>query len=151
MKDYPIERIYRDARITTIYEGTTQLQVVAAIKGVTTGAYYAQMQEYEMSTIKPETQSYRSILVDMAFEYEQAEARVTVHNDPEFNEFHARRLVEMAGNIIMGYLLLNDVQRDHHYWKTLEVFLRFARGKNTAHAAFLSHSTLNDLGKYKYE
>jgi len=48
MKDYPIERIYRDARITTIYEGTTQLQIVAAIKGVTTGAYYAQMQEYEM-------------------------------------------------------------------------------------------------------
>ena len=151
MKDYPIERIYRDARITTIYEGTTQLQVVAAIKGVTTGAYLAQMQEYETTTIKPETQSYRSILVDMAFEYEQAEARVTVHNDPEFIEFHARRLVEMAGNIIMGYLLLNDVQRDHKYWKTLEVFLRFARGRNTSNAAFLSHSTLNDMGKYKYE
>jgi 3-(methylthio)propanoyl-CoA dehydrogenase len=40
MKDYPVERIYRDARITSIYEGTTQLQVVAAIRGVTTGGYW---------------------------------------------------------------------------------------------------------------
>ena len=151
MKDYPIERIYRDARITTIYEGTTQLQVVAAIKGVTTGAYLAQIQEYESSSIKPETESYRSILIDMAFEYEEVEARVTVYNNAEFIEFHARRLVEMAGNIIMAYLLLNDTQRDHSYWKTLEVFLRFARSSNHANASFLSHSTLNDLGKYKFE
>lgn len=151
MKDYPIERIYRDARITTIYEGTTQLQVIAAIKGVITGAFLSQIEEYEKATIKPETESYRSILVSMTLEYESAEARVTVHNEPEFVDFHARKLVEMAGNIIMGYLLLSDMQRDHSYWKTLEVFLRFARSRNAAHAALLSHSTLNDLGKYKIE
>ena len=150
MKDYPIERIFRDARITTIYEGTTQLQVVAAIKGVTTGAYLAQIQEYEKMSIKPETESYRRILIDMTFEYEEAEARVTVQNNPEFIDFHARRLVEMAGNIIMGYLLLYDTQRDHTYWKTLEVFLRFARSRNTANAVFLKHSNLNDLGKFKF-
>jgi alkylation response protein AidB-like acyl-CoA dehydrogenase len=151
MKDYPIERIYRDARITTIYEGTTQLQVIAAIKGVITGAYLAQIEEYEKTTIKPETESYRSILASMTLEYEDAEARVTVHNEPEFVDFHARKLVEMAGNIIMGYLMLIDMQRDHSYWKTLEVFLRFARSRNAAHAARLSHSVLNDLGKYKME
>ena len=151
MKDYPIERIFRDARITTIYEGTTQLQVIAAIKGVITGAFLGQIEEYDNSTIKPETESYRSILVSMTFEYEESEARVTVHNTPEFVDFHARRLVEMAGNIIMGYLLLNDTQRDHSYWKTLEVFLRVARANNAAHATLLSHSTLNDLGKYKIE
>lgn len=151
MKDYPIERIFRDARITTIYEGTTQLQVIAAIKGVITGAFLNQIEEYDNSTIKPETESYRSILVSMTFEFEESEARVTVHNTPEFVDFHARRLVEMAGNIIMGYLLLNDTQRDHSYWKTLEVFLRVARANNAAHATLLSHSTLNDLGKYKIE
>src|SRR3990172_51164 len=145
MKDYPIERIFRDARITTIYEGTTQLQVVASIKGVTTGAYLIQMQEYEKVSIKPETESYRRILIDMTFEYEEAEARVTVQNNPEFIDFHARRLVEMAGNIIMGYLLLYDTQRDHNYWKTLEVFLRFARSRNAANAVFLRHSNPNDL------
>jgi hypothetical protein len=150
MKDYPIERIFRDARITTIYEGTTQLQVVAAIKGVTTGAYLAQIGEYEKASIKPETESYRTILVDMTFEYEEAEARVTVQNNPEFIDFHARRLVEMAGNIIMGYLLLYDTQRDHTYWKTLEVFLRYARSRNSANAVFIRYSNPNDLGKFKF-
>ena len=50
MKDFPIERIYRDARITTIYEGTSQLQVVAAIKGVTTGVFLNQMNAYSHAT-----------------------------------------------------------------------------------------------------
>ena len=87
----------------------------------------------------------------MTYEYEEAEARVTVQNNPEFIDFHARRLVEMAGNVIMGYLLLYDTQRNHNYWKTLEVFLRFARSRNTANAVFVSHSNLNDLGKFKFE
>jgi len=151
MKDYPIERIFRDARITTIYEGTTQLQVVAALKGIVTGAYLAQIGEYEKTSIKPETESYRSILVNMTFEYENAEARVTVQDNPEFTDFHSRRLVEMAGNIIMGYLLLFDTQRDHTYWKTIEVFLRYARSRNTANASYINHSNLNDLGKFKFE
>jgi len=150
MKDYPIERIFRDARITTIYEGTTQLQVVAAIRGVTTGAYLAQMKEYEKEPIKPETESYQRILIHMTEQYEEAEARVVVQ-DSEFIDFHARRLVEMAGNIIMGYLLLMDVQRNHDYWKTLEVFLKVARSKNAENATFIGHSNLNDLGKFKYE
>jgi Rps23 Pro-64 3,4-dihydroxylase Tpa1-like proline 4-hydroxylase len=151
MKDYPIERIYRDARITTIYEGTTQLQVVAAVKGVTTGAFLTQMKEYEQQSIKPETESYRKILVDMTFEYEEVEARVTVHNNQDFLDFHARRLVEMVGNIIMSYLLLFDTQRKHDYWKTLEVFLRLARSRNHEIGNFLMHSHLNDLGKYRIE
>lgn len=150
MKDYPIERIYRDARITSIYEGTTQLQVVAAMKGITTGAYLNQMHEYENASIKPETESYRHILSGMTDEYEAMEAKITINENTEFVDFHARRLIEMAGNIIMGYLLLQDTQRDHNYWKTLEVFLRFARSRNAAHAMFLSHSNPNDLGKFKY-
>src|SRR3989338_622607 len=96
MKDYPIERIYRDARITSIYEGTTQLQMVAAMKGVTTGAYLAQIQSYEKEPIKPETESYRRILMEMTYEYEEAENKVVLKNVPEFIDFHARRLVEMA-------------------------------------------------------
>ncbi|MFI5220870.1 MAG: acyl-CoA dehydrogenase family protein [Bacteroidia bacterium] len=148
MKDYPIERIYRDARITSIYEGTTQLQVVAAIRGVTTGEYLSKMKEYEKEIIKPETESYRRILVHMTEEYEEAEARVVVQ-PAEFIDFHARRLVEMAGNILMGYLVLFDVQRNHDYWKTLEVFLRYARAENAKNASYIGHSNLNDLGKFK--
>ena len=151
MKDYPVERIYRDARITSIYEGTTQLQVVAAIRGVTTGGYLARIKEYEAEPIKPEIEVYRRILIGMTEEYEAAVKKVTEFNNNEFIDFHARRMVEMAGFIIMGYLLLLDCNRDHNYWKTLEIFLKFGRSQNAQRAEFIKNSTVNDLGKFKIE
>ncbi len=151
MKDYPIERIYRDARITSIYEGTTQLQVVAAIRGVTTGAFMNQIREYESAEIKPELNTYRRVLTGMTEEYERAVNKVIQTNESEFTDFHARRLVEMAGNIIMGYLLVLDTNRDHYYWKSLEVFLKIARPLNKADAEFIRLSGINDLGKFKIE
>jgi len=151
MKDYPVERIYRDARITSIYEGTTQLQVVAAIRGVTTGGYLKQIREYELEDIKPELHNYRRILIGMTEEYENTVNRVMEINNNEFSDFHARRMVEMAGNIIMGYLLVLDANREPSYWKSLEVFLKMARAENVGKAEYIRISTLNDLGKFKYE
>lgn len=151
MKDYPIERIYRDARITSIYEGTTQLQVVAAIRGVTTGGYLKQIREYEAADIKPELQTYRRILIQMTDEYEEAVEKVTSVNENEFIDFHARRMVEMAGNIVMGYLLVLDTNRDSKYWKSLEVFLKVGRAENKANSETIRYSNINDLGKFKQE
>lgn len=151
MKDYPIERIYRDARITSIYEGTTQLQVVAAIRGVTTGGYLKQIRDYEALEIKPELHTYRRILIGMTEEYESVVEKINQTNDTEFTDFHARRLVEMAGNIIMGYLLILDTDRDLNFWKSLEVFIKYARGQNKAFLEIIRHSSVNDLGKYKQE
>lgn len=151
MKDYPVERIYRDARITSIYEGTTQLQVVAAIRGVTTGGYLTRIREYEAESIKPELEGYRRVLIIMTEEYETAVKKVTESNNNEFIDFHARRVVEMAGFIIMGYLLLLDCNRDHSYWKTLEIFLKYGRSQNAQRADFIKYSNVNDLGKFKIE
>jgi hypothetical protein len=151
MKDYPIERIYRDARITSIYEGTTQLQVVAAIRGITAGGYISQIREYETIEIKPELQTYRRNLISLTEEYEEALNMVTAVSDNEYVDFHARRLVEMAGNIIMGYLLMFDTNRNHEYWKSLEVFLRIARSENKARSERIRISNINDLGRFKQE
>ncbi|MCG8700579.1 MAG: acyl-CoA dehydrogenase, partial [Bacteroidales bacterium] len=141
----------RDARITSIYEGTTQLQVVAAIRGVTTGGYIKQIRAYENEEIKPELHTYRRILISMTEEYEDAVEKVTSQGDNEYIDFHARRMVEMAGNIVMGYLLLLDTNRDHSYWKSLEVFLKIARGENKEKAERIRFSNLNDLGKFKQD
>ena len=65
MKDYACERIYRDARITNIYEGTTQLQVVAAIRHVTTGTYLNQIREYQAIEYKPELEALKNKLAAM--------------------------------------------------------------------------------------
>jgi alkylation response protein AidB-like acyl-CoA dehydrogenase len=151
MKDYPVERIYRDARITSIYEGTTQLQVVAAIRYVTNGSYFNRMKAFEAEEIKPELEGYRNRLVEMTADYEAAVKKVVDAGNPEFIDFHARRMVEMAGYILMGHLLVQDTNRDHYYWKTLEVFLKFVRAKVSAHFEFIKYSSVNDLGKYKFE
>jgi 3-(methylthio)propanoyl-CoA dehydrogenase len=151
MKDYPIERIYRDARITSIYEGTTQLQVVAAIRGVTTGSYLKQIRVYENTEMKPELQTYRRILIGMTEELEDTVNKVITVNDNEYTDFHARRMVEMTGNIVMGYLLMLDTNRNHEYWKSLEIFLKVARAENKERSEFIRFSNVNDLGKFKQE
>jgi len=149
MKDFPVERIYRDARITSIYEGTSQLQVVAAIRGVGTGAFLGRIREYENTQIKPELVFLRDILVKLTAEYEEAVALVNAENSTEYIDFHARRLVEMAGNIIMGYLLVLDTNRDEYYRNSAEVFVMKIQGENRDKLAVIKASELKDLGLYK--
>lgn len=149
MKDYPIERIYRDARITTIYEGTTQLQVVAAIRGVTTGGYLERIREYEAMPLKPELHGYRRILIGMTEEYERAVKQVVDAKDNEFIDFHARRLVEMAGNIIMSYLLVLDTEQEDRFRTSADIFIKMGRSDNHGKAEYIANSTLNDLGFFK--
>ncbi|MBL7967447.1 MAG: acyl-CoA dehydrogenase family protein [Prolixibacteraceae bacterium] len=151
MKDYPVERIYRDARITSIYEGTTQLQVVAAIRGVTTGAYLSQIRVYEATKLAPEYEYLRRTLIILTDDYEQAVKKVTSLEDNEFIDFHARRLVEMAGHIIMSYLLLIDTNRDASFLKSAKNYISFAKGQVKAHAEVIRSSELSDLGMYKFE
>jgi 3-(methylthio)propanoyl-CoA dehydrogenase len=150
MKDYAVERIYRDARITSIYEGTTQLQVVAAIRGVTTGGYLKQMHVYEKTDLKPELEKFRRILISLTQDYEEAVEKVISVGDNEFIDFHSRRLVEMAGYIIMSYLLILDANRDMDHFRSAQVFNKMAKGEVKARAEFIRASSLEDIGQYKY-
>jgi len=151
MKDYPVERIYRDARITSIYEGTTQLQVVAAIRGVTTGAYLSQIRVYEAEKVSAPLEFMKRTLIILTADYEEAVKKVVATNDNEFIDFHARRLVEMAGHIIMSYLLLLDTNRDDSFLKSAQNYLKFAKGQVKANAEFIRASELADLSNYKLE
>ena len=150
MKDYAVERIYRDARITSIYEGTTQLQVVAAIRGVTTEGYLKQIRVYEKLELKPELEKYRRTLISLTWDFEEAVEKVINVGDNEFIDFHARRLVEMAGYIIMSYLLVIDANRDIEYARSAQNFNKMAKGEVKARAEFIRASSLEDIGHYKY-
>lgn len=150
MKDFPVERIYRDARITTIYEGTSQLQVVAAIRGVTSGVYLQHIRQvYEEMRVKPEMEYLKKMLVEMTNDYELAFAKVNEFNDTEFVDFHARRLVEMVGNAIMGYLLLIDSMRDDEYLQPAEIFIKRAYAQNKEKFDYISKFEMKDLGVFK--
>ncbi|ALO16162.1 acyl-CoA dehydrogenase family protein [Salinivirga cyanobacteriivorans] len=153
MKDYPIERIYRDARITTIYEGTSQLQVVAAIRGVTTGLFLKQIRAYEETAIKPEYEHLKRRLMEMTAEYENVVSIVEEVNEQaeedDYIDLQARRMVEMAGNIIMGWLLLLDTMRDESYAQSTKVFLKMAYAENAEKAAYIKNFEIEDMGMFK--
>lgn len=150
MKDYPIQRYVRDARITNIYEGTSQLQVVAAIRGVTTGQYAKQIRDvYEKIEIAPEHEYLRETLKSMTDILEETTRKVNEVGNSEYTDFHARRLVEIAGYTIIGYLLLQDAQKAERFVKSAQIFIKYGEAKVQAHASFINNFNPDDLGKYK--
>ncbi len=149
MKDYACERLYRDARITSIYEGTTQLQVVAAIRYVTTGAYLNLINEYEAIEVKPELEGIKTRLVELAKIYADAVEKVTAIKEPAYVDFMARRMVEMAADIIMGHLLLQDAQRNDSFTESAKVYCNFIQAEVVKHAEFIANFKFEDLEAYK--
>lgn len=149
MKDYACERIYRDARITSIYEGTTQLQVVAAIRHVTTGTYLNQINAYAAEEYAPETSELKERLVKMTALYEEALKTVVDNKNIEYTDFHARRLVEMAGHIIMGYLLLGDTTRNEKFLKSANVYVNFGEAEVEKHHKFIMSFKPDGLENYR--
>jgi Acyl-CoA dehydrogenases len=151
MKDYTCERLYRDARITSIYEGTTQLQVVAAIRHVTTGTYLAQMKAYEEIPVKPELESIKQRLIKLTDIYEKAVHAVTETKDGEYIDFQARRMVEMAGYIIMSYLLLIQSSENDMFRKSLQVYVNYTEAEVTKNASFINTFNIDELSYYRYK
>ncbi len=149
MKDYACERVYRDARITSIYEGTTQLQVVAAIRHVTTGTYLGLIRGYEEQLTDVSLQPLKERLQAMTAKYEQAVTKVAEANEQAYTDFMARRLVEMAANIVMGYLLLLDAQRNESFKRTAAVYNKMAEAEVTKHAEFIATTSPAELDLYK--
>ena len=148
MKDYACERLYRDARITSIYEGTTQLQVVAAIRHVTTGTYRNLMETYAAREVRPELADVKARIAVLVEMYEKAVAAVTSAENGAYTDFMARRLVEMAGNIIMSYLLLDDANRTPSFEKSLHVYVNLASAEVTRHAEFINSFRPEELAFY---
>jgi 3-(methylthio)propanoyl-CoA dehydrogenase len=149
MKDYPIERLFRDARITNIYEGTSQLQVVSAIRGVASGAFLAQIEVYAAEPVKPELEYLQKVLSSMTHQLRKTIEKVNEFKDEEFLNFHARRLVEMVGNVVMGYLMLRDCNIEEGYTKSADIFIRMAKAQNVEKVSFINQTTPKDIGIYK--
>ncbi len=129
MKDFPVERFYRDARITSIYEGTSQLQVVAAIRGITTGALGKRIEYFAEQVPAGQFAEEVKILQELFALYKKDIDAVMAHDSNEFVDFHARRLVEMGGYITMSYLLMLDALRNEAFSRSTRIFTRYAAAK----------------------
>ena len=150
MKDYPCERLYRDARITNIYEGTTQLQVVAAIRYITNGVYLNQLRVYEAIEINPSLEGLKQRLIAMTNSYEQLVIKVVETKNAEYLDFMARRLVESAAHCIFGYLLLQDANQDDSFLNSAEIYIRYGESEISRIENFASNCNPYDLIFYKH-
>ena len=147
MKDYACERLYRDARIMNIYEGTSQLQVVAAINGVTKGTFMEQIARYE-------EQEYTEVMQPVVEKLKALRARVeamvehveTISKDaPQFKDFHARRLVESVGHIIITYLLAQQASQVEEYASDAKLFAKLTESYIIGAEAYVLNSTAEDV------
>ena len=147
MKDYACERLYRDARILNIYEGTSQLQVVAAINGVTKGTFMEQISRYEEQSY---SEAMQPIVEQMKALRTRVEAMVAhveaVSKDaPQFKDFHARRLVESVGHIIITYLLAHQASEVDEYASDAKVYAKLAEAYIVGAEAYVLNSTADDV------
>ena len=150
MKDYACERLYRDARILTIYEGTSQLQVVAAIKGVTSGIYAARIKEYEAVEVSGELATMRQELIKMRERYESIlEKAKELGTASEAFDFVSRRLVEMAGYLIMTNLLVNDAARNDIFTRSARIMTALSKSEIEKAAVYIDNFNPDILEDYK--
>lgn len=110
MKDYPVERHFRDARITSIYEGTSQLQIMAAIGGLTSGTFGAALDAFEFGQLKRPLKGLFGKLLRSRKATERAISYIKKRGDSQYTDLYARALVDMAIDTYIGHLLLGDAQ-----------------------------------------
>ena len=150
MLEYACQRIYRDARITSIYEGTTQLQTVAAIRYVTNGTYLNTIREFDALDTCEKYASIKARIHAMADAYEAAVAKTREQGDQEYLDLVSRRLMEMAADIIMAQLLLRDTcKAPELFEKSLNVYVNYVEAEVAKHAAYIANVTPTDIDNYK--
>lgn len=138
MKEYTCERLYRDARVTTIYEGTTQMQVVAAIRYVTNGFYLSVMQEFAAEPVAQSLQPIKNELDKLQYKYAAVVEQMQSDSLKDYVDVMSRRMVEMAGYIIMGYLLLQDASANEElFGKSARVFVPYIAAEVDKHSGYI--------------
>ena len=128
MRDFAVERHSRDARITNIYEGTTQLQVVAAIGGVLGGTLSDRLDELDADDLGGTPELLAQVRAARA-RLTQAVTRVRELGDVQYRDFHSRRLAETAIDVVCGYLLVRAAQHDARKLLVARYFVDAMQGR----------------------
>ncbi len=152
--EYKCQRLYRDARIFSIYEGTTQLQVVAAIRYITNGTYLTIMKEMLENEVSEDLKPLQNTVRTLVELYEQSINYVKGANNQEVQDFLARRLYDMTGDIMMSLLILDDATHAPHlFTQSANVYVHAAEedviGKSVYVKNFIEEDLVNFRAKAK--
>ena len=148
--EYKSQRLFRDARIFSIYEGTTQLQVVAAIRYITNGTYLGIIKEMMESEVSDDLKALKERVGKLVEIYEAAINTVKEANDQAVHDFLARRLYNMTGDIVMSLLILDDATKaPEMFQKSANVYVRMAEEEVLGHSAYIQNFKAEDLESFK--
>ena len=148
--EYKCQRLFRDARIFSIYEGTTQLQVVAAIRYITNGTYLGIIKEMMESEVSDDLKALKERVGKLVELYEAAINKVKEANDQAVHDFLARRLYNMTGDIVMSLLILDDATKaPEMFQKSANVYVRMAEEEVLGHSAYIQNFEAEDLESFK--
>ncbi|MGE9954511.1 acyl-CoA dehydrogenase family protein [Segatella copri] len=148
--EYKCQRLFRDARIFSIYEGTTQLQVVAAIRYITNGTYLSIIKEMLESEVSDDLKPLKERVAKLVDLYEAAINKVKEANDQAVHDFLARRLYNMTGDIVMSLLILDDATKaPEMFAKSANVYVRMAEEEVLGHSAYIQNFKAEDLESFK--
>ena len=150
--EYKSQRLYRDARIFSIYEGTTQLQVVAAIRYVTNGTYLQVIKDMMQSEVSDAMKPLKARIAPLVDLYEKAVNYVKEQQSDAVHDFLARRLYDMTAEIIMSLLIMDDATRAPELFeKSANVYVRMTEEDVSAKAYYIMHFTEADLASFRAE
>jgi len=149
--EYKCQRLYRDARIFSIYEGTTQLQVVAAIRYIMNGTYLGIINDMlAEEKIGEEFQPLKDKVVAMIGLYEEAVAKVKDAADQELQDFLARRLYDMIAEIMMSILILADATKAPELFaKSANVYVRMAEENVIGKSSYVMNLVADNLSSFR--
>ena len=150
--EYKCQRLYRDARIFSIYEGTTQLRVVAAVRYITNGTYLNIIKEMLLNDVADELRPLKERVAKMVDLYAEAVEKVKASSNQAEHDFLARRLYNMTGDIIMSLLILTDATKAPELFaKSAQVYVRAAEEEVVGHAAYVMAFNDDDLKNFVAE
>lgn len=148
--EYKSQRLYRDARIFSIYEGTTQLQVVAAIRYITNGTYIniiRDMLDEELCDCMKPLRDRVAKLVDL---YEKSVEKVKAAGNQELHDFLGRRLYDMTAEIVMSLLIMKDASKAPELFKkSANVYVRLVEEDVMGKAAYIDNFNADDLDSFR--
>lgn len=148
--EYKSQRLFRDARIFSIYEGTTQLQVVAAVRYITNGTYLNIMKEMLEGEVSEEMKPLKQRIARLINLYEEALEKVKADDNQDEQDFLARRLYNMTAVIIQSLLLIEDASKASDLFaKSANVLVRMAEEEVTGSSAYIKAFTPADLEHFK--
>ena len=110
MADYPVERYLRDARITTIYEGTSQLQVVAAVRGVCSGSFQKHIESMEKAAYTDELLRELRARLDEGRDLVLKGVAFVKEQGSDYVDLYGRKLVDSAAAVLIGHLFCQQAR-----------------------------------------